>query len=286
MSHYRMIVAGDVEKLMAPYCEDYEHPGAVREFNDMTEELDKDIHGWMVDEDDISLKYRKLWAEAKTFEEQQEVIRTWGGYRWNNEVHPPCYGYWHNPQAKWDWYVIGGRYSNRLLRMDGTKCDQARKFELVPDRKDLYDDKLLDHEEVMWMAEQFGYHPETYVTWGEAFHKQNNSDLWHSQAFLPEFKSWYAERIQYPLVGPDDLEQYLLMRKEDYAELACLQSQFGYGYLDHTGWYAQGEMGWWGANHKGENEQPMTELDFYRKLTELYTALPGDTLITSVDCHI
>lgn len=33
-------------------------------------------------------------------------------------------GYWFNPNAKWDWYSIGGRWGGLLL-VDGKKCDHA-----------------------------------------------------------------------------------------------------------------------------------------------------------------
>jgi hypothetical protein len=39
-------------------------------------------------------------------------------------------GYFTNPHGYWDWWVIGGRWSDRLLRKDGTRCDQAYAGEL------------------------------------------------------------------------------------------------------------------------------------------------------------
>ncbi len=35
-----------------------------------------------------------------------------------------------NPNAKWDWYVIGGRWSDFFLHKDGHRCDVIRKGEL------------------------------------------------------------------------------------------------------------------------------------------------------------
>ena len=35
------------------------------------------------------------------------------------------YGLWENPNAEWDWYVIGGRWSNGLLTKIGVKVDYA-----------------------------------------------------------------------------------------------------------------------------------------------------------------
>lgn len=36
------------------------------------------------------------------------------------------YGYWENPNAKWDWYVIGGRWSNNVLLKNDGRCDFAK----------------------------------------------------------------------------------------------------------------------------------------------------------------
>lgn len=31
----------------------------------------------------------------------------------------PNYGYWYNPNAKWDWWEVGGRWNNKLTIADG-----------------------------------------------------------------------------------------------------------------------------------------------------------------------
>lgn len=35
-----------------------------------------------------------------------------------------------NPNAKWDWYVVGGRYTGRLVNAQGVACDYCRVGEL------------------------------------------------------------------------------------------------------------------------------------------------------------
>lgn len=46
------------------------------------------------------------WLEFEADEEQNEAI------------HEGTKGYWHNPQAEWDWWVIGGRYCGLLTLFD------------------------------------------------------------------------------------------------------------------------------------------------------------------------
>ena len=43
--------------------------------------------------------------------------------------YPDEEGYWENPNAKWDWYVVGGRFSGFLL-VDGKSVDKGRKKDI------------------------------------------------------------------------------------------------------------------------------------------------------------
>ena len=40
-------------------------------------------------------------------------------------------GYWENPNARWDWYEIGGRWGGKLRLRDGTRADVAVVGEVV-----------------------------------------------------------------------------------------------------------------------------------------------------------
>lgn len=40
-------------------------------------------------------------------------------------VEEDGYEYWTNPNAKWDWFEIGGRWSNRLRLKSGERADSA-----------------------------------------------------------------------------------------------------------------------------------------------------------------
>lgn len=54
-------------------------------------------------------KYMEDWAQITFDEEMQD------------------YGYWENPNAKWDWYQIGGRWSDLLVAKDGAKGDKGER---------------------------------------------------------------------------------------------------------------------------------------------------------------
>lgn len=42
-------------------------------------------------------------------------------------------GYWDNPNARWDWFVIGGRWGGKLRLRDGGRSDVAAVADVVAD---------------------------------------------------------------------------------------------------------------------------------------------------------
>jgi hypothetical protein len=104
MSHFSLLVIGDnVEEQLKPFWELDLYPHEMREceyavFKDCTEEV-----------------LAKWEEDKKGYENFKQFAEDYHGYT----EEPPGsgkFGYWHNPNAKWDWYVIGGRWSN-MLRM-------------------------------------------------------------------------------------------------------------------------------------------------------------------------
>lgn len=59
----------------------------------------------------VEVPFKELYP---TFE---EYMKDWERATFDEEMQD--YGYWENPNAKWDWYLIGGRWSDRLVTKDG-----------------------------------------------------------------------------------------------------------------------------------------------------------------------
>jgi len=59
----------------------------------------------------------------------ETYIQEWHGCE---EVDPETgkYGYWENPNCKWDWYVLGGRWSDFFKLKDGSRVDKAIKSDI------------------------------------------------------------------------------------------------------------------------------------------------------------
>ena len=63
----------------------------------------------------VDVPYKETYA---TFE---EFMSEYGGYTRDEEKNR--YGYWHNPNAKWDWWQVGGRWAGMLK--DGRIGEQS-----------------------------------------------------------------------------------------------------------------------------------------------------------------
>jgi hypothetical protein len=110
MSHFAVAIfhkAGQkIEELLAPYQENNmgDCPKQYMEFNSVTEEYVK--------------KYEEASEETqKKYPSCKEFIENYAGHKFNEEKQD--YGYWENPNAKWDWWGIGGRYSGLLKVKEG-----------------------------------------------------------------------------------------------------------------------------------------------------------------------
>lgn len=155
-----------------------------------------------------------------------------------------------NEDAKWDWYEIGGRWSNMLKKLDGTKCDECEVKDLdLSIDKDMYE-----------KAKRF---------WEVVVDKQPLKDGEYADGFV----LWYKDSYYKELYGD----------KETFAKDRASLSTFAM-LLDGE-WYEQGKMGWFAmSNTTKESLEKFT--DFMDKtLRELKKTNPH-AKVTLVDCHI
>lgn len=152
----------------------------------------------------------------------------------------------YNPNSKWDWYSIGGRWSGLLKRKDGLRVDSC----LV---KDL--DRSLDSEA----------YNEAVRFWELIVEKQPLKDG-EKMPF-----NWYKEEYYFERYGT----------KDEYArQQASLQT---YAVLTPDGeWYEPGKMGWWGISHAGLEDDKAWDKNYYK----FFEQAEDDWTITIVDCHI
>lgn len=206
-----------------------------------------------------------------------------------------------NPNAKWDWWVIGGRWQGSLearpgadaLRGEGgvfhivdklplKNVDQVRKRDL--DSESMLAARRAEVKE--WfdglIAKVEGPNPKKTIE--DGIHTKNRlSDEWSAiKGEKGRFWDWMKEHSQWYRVAP-------IADLWDLPELAPGQTLQGYiddlqpiqpyAVLMDGRWYSRGDMGWWGIT---SNENEAWKGDF----KALFDSIPDDKWLTMVDCHI
>ena len=155
-----------------------------------------------------------------------------------------------NPNSKWDWYSIGGRWNNLILGKDGKRYNSLPVSEIdlsVPER-------TLSEHILFW---------EIYVE-GQNPVSDRDKDL-----------------IKYPFYK----KEYYIERygaKENYANIQSRLSTYAVLLPDGT-WLEPGEMGSFGMSGASMDDTKAWD-EGYPKILNM--ALQNDWVMTIVDCHI
>jgi len=121
MSHYTVLVIGNnvEEQLWAFWELDLSQEEAERDARSVFVSEIKDIEKEEKFLEFLNKEKDYLEKNDIKYESAIEWIRDWFGYVYNSELQ--SWGYYHNPNAKWDWYSIGGRWSGFFILKDGSK---------------------------------------------------------------------------------------------------------------------------------------------------------------------
>lgn len=186
----------------------------------------------------------------------------------------------YNPNSKWDWYSIGGRWRNLLLtKIDNEDVIQETGLEDLINRGsnlikkapegykwvDGAKIKDIDFEKAMEFRNTYNKAIRFWETYIEGQDPQTEEEK--------EAVKWEIRKKEYYI------DRY--RTKENYAKL---ESTFTtWALLDKYGWHEQGEMGWWGMNNSTRD----SELLFIEKFTETLNKPENqDKYLIIVDCHI
>lgn len=281
MSHFCVLVIGDnIEEQLAPYQE-----------NNMGD-CPKEYLKW------------KDCVNDKWFDTKEEALKSNGGDK--EEI------YQENPNAKWDWYVIGGRWSGFFpLAKDGVgllgkqglfdkgprpkgKADQALKSnidfkKLIDEARERATNRYLITKKLFggvipkiqkWSeyTEQVGKLYKNYDEARTAFHSQLGckklEKIRNERATLNLSKE-ESEHLTWLELGD---YQYMF---EEYVDRAAKSAASTFAVVKDGQWYQRGEMGWWGTVHDEKDSAKWNEE--YQKLLD---SVSDETLLTVVDCHI
>lgn len=287
MSHFTVLVIGDnVEKALQPFHE-YECTGIEDEhvkFVEATENLEEEYEKHKEDYDSL-----------------EQFVEDYYGY----EKRDDKWGRMTNPNAKWDWWVIGGRWSGSYFKVkhgaqgiaegqpgvfgNETGIDVIRVGDIdweamrgeAEERAKKYFEKL--------EAAFGGSIPQPEVAWSEMHTKeeykdweiQTKRDFYHAQPALQKLAEVQKLDTEHELFGFFFSLEDFACGKDEYVRRKGEDALTTYAVVKNGKWYQKGEMGWFGmASNEKDAEQWGDEM------SALLADVDEDEIATLVDCHI
>lgn len=311
MSHFSLLVIGDdIDNQLAPFHE-FECTGEDNEYVidvDITDEVKHDYQEEKKKKSEFVkenfVEFAKSWHGCETVafgtSPDKEGEHKFGFIQLDKKGEVEKIIRRTNPNKKWDWYQIGGRWTGyfklkqQVAVLHRGILGNPGIQKLDPDYKSPtgeYADQCLkgdiDVEEMRNEAgEEAAKKYDLFVTvtdglpkiisWEKILKKyKENVDLarkeYHAQLAIKALRdnketTWF------------DFETFLCSRDE-YIDRARKDAIASFALLKDGKWYERGEMGWWGIV-RNEKDQWSDEFN------KMFDALPDNTLVTVVDCHI
>lgn len=220
----------------------------------------------------------------KQFPNLKDYMEDYCGYYYSEEED--AYGYYHNPNAKWDWYEIGGRWPFRfLVKSDCTLALQGhRSF-------------LLDGQYTRPAPD--GYRWVSITRKGDVqWEQMKQLALKEQVSVYKDYKRWFrtgaipADIPPFLRITEEGIQDWntLVYRKDDtletYLRRAGLSREDRYPFdtyalLGNQGWEGFGDMGWFGISSNN-----LEEREWQDKIQAFLAGLDDETFLVSVDCHI
>jgi hypothetical protein len=201
-----------------------------------------------------------------TFEEFAE--------EWHGSSKDPehGYGYWHNPNAKWDWYQVGGRWEGLLLTKDGTDVDYAYAGEIDWDQ--------MQNNQIAHNTSEWNHWENAMLKAGVTVQEFNatENDKEARKALYDKIKEASS------LMTHDEHDAAIFfnshgLTREQYLEKSKIEA-LTFAFIDYMGnWHQRGNMGWW-AVVSDENS------NYGAEFTDFIKSLDKDLIVYVVDCHI
>lgn len=239
-------------------------------------------YGWTrIDGDaepDLEGEHKYGWVRVKDGEVVEAIDRT-------------------NPDKKWDWYQVGGRWSGHFLLKPGCsgehgqrswmmrdepkdprRCDRARKGDIdIAGMRDEAGERAALRWEKMADARRDASAGNQWESWkevtGRLGYGQEARDLYNNQPAIVAMRKANDD----PFASLDDYR----CSRGDYIKRARNEAVMTFAFLKDRKWAERGEMGWWGAVSNEQDKDTWTQW-----FNEQIDALPDDTVLTCVDCHV
>ena len=221
------------------------------------------------------------------YKSKDDFVTEWHGYEYNKELG--VYGYWHNPNKKWDWYVVGGRWEGLLLLKDGSgTTNQALAgdidWERIRNKK--IDDIWINWKEYLSNA----YLP--YILWytgvGKIWEAAYGILLKINRKFALKTKEifWKVSRkLKRGKSGKEfkdpDWDLGIELGELPWDTIRRRTASYTWGIVTRDGeWLKKATMGWFGMSHGNQGRK------FYKACHKEIKSFDDDQMVYVVDCHI
>lgn len=189
----------------------------------------------------------------------EEFMADWHGMK-KRDSEKGRYGYWQNPNARWDWYQIGGRFRGMIRATEGelggpSWCNEdvevpAGCFDIakIKDIDFAPDQEIYDRAIAQWEYNVEGKEGDENLKW-----------RYSTDYMINRYKD-----------------------KKAYAEVMATQHWHAVVTPDGE-WHEVGKMGWWGISSETGEEL----IDWARHFKERFIdPCDPEWTLTVVDCHI
>lgn len=201
----------------------------------------------------------EVYLDAIEFEEKEDIGK-------DGEIYST-----YNPNSKWDWYQLGGRYTGRLILKDNTKGELGEISLLATDE--------YKKEHANW--KKSGVRADQARKKDIDFDKMLQDRIYTAKEEYAKFKKEYiiakSDSDRKNICFMYDIEPETT--EEEYLKDIVAFSAFAV--LKNGEWFERGKMGGWGMV-KDEKENDVWQKEFDKLIKDL----PENTLLSIYDCHI
>lgn len=312
MSHFTTLVIGDnPDEQLEPFDEGLrvvftdETADVLAEYNTKTILAIKTAYGeylHLEPGENADTPGVQAYPANEVYKTLEEYAVDYYGYK----KHDGMFGYWGNPNAKWDSYQLGGRWNGYFKAKEGVDTSKFKQF--VPhayvgakwmedysriktgwydsirkgdvDIQGMIDIAVLEAatEYDKFQAVTRGYEPPTF-TWKELVEEHGGErarDIWNDNQWI--------KRVARELnIARDPIDYFKIKTggRGAFLQEAAARAVPTFSVIYDGKWYERGGMGWFGiVMDERESVEWVTEWN------DIWNSIPDDTMVSVYDLHI